>query len=253
MMAQSMKFQSIRSLLLSSLATLALACGAEPESRELVRGTTNLDEEIMVPAAAFAAQSLYTLPEGARLVADPSQSRFLVLTTEGARHYALADVVSCGTSLAVRVNDRIGCSRNASPTIGRSYLALARAAEETSAREILMAPEVELLLDASEGLPCATKPADFEAVLHRLGADLATEAGSSKALTWIPVRYGSPAMVAVPAALLNGGANDVSAYDYDYGAGATCTCSAGTCTLEGSLGAKWCDSANCTGTCTLTK
>lgn len=207
----------------------------------------------MVPAAALAAQSLYTLPEGVRLVADPSRARFLVLTTEGARNYALADVVSCGTSLAVRVDGRIGCSGSASPTVGRSYLALARAAEEASVREILAAPEVELLVDASGGLSCATQPADFGAVLHRLRVDLATEAGSAKALTWIPVRYGSPAMVAVPAALVNGGADDVSAYDYDYdyGGGATCSCSIGTCTLDSKFGVKWCNSVNCTGTCTL--
>jgi hypothetical protein len=245
----SMKVQSVR-FLLCSLAVLAGACGSatEPEGETLL-GRTNRGEESSVPAVNFTGQSLYTIPQETRLIADPSAGRFLVLTTNGARHYALAEVVSCGSSLAIQVGEQIGCQAGASPVLSRSYFALDRSASEVSDREILSAPEVELFVDASKGVRCGTQPADFFAMLDRLRTDLAEEAGAqAKALTWMVVRYGSPASIEVPAALLYGDEEGVSAYYYG---GTSCSCTSGTCTLKSGIGWKTCDAANCSGSCTM--
>lgn len=219
-----------------------------------------------VPASSVDPSTSELLPP-ARLIADPANHRFLVVTSDGQSAHALGKAMSCGcegTCAPVALGESIGCVAGAKLQVSSyRYFPLAGAAAQMTDAQILASPELSIsAMEPGTTRSCGTKAADFATVINRFAEDMLSRGGDQARGTRVLLDYrGGTAIWTAPRGLfpeydpadpdrpessvVAPGGGDGSGDD---GSGTTCTCHAGSgCTKAGGgLKPTFCDAGGCT-------
>lgn len=246
-------------ILMIIASSVAIGCAGANDDQV---GRTPAGE--LVAATHVSASASYALPPGARVVADPVNNRFLVVTSKGQNTYALGKGVSCGcdgTCPPVALSGLIGCTAGADLRISEyRYFPLDAPAAQFTDERIVAAPELSIsALARHTTRSCGIKPDDFTTVVARFGEDLLVQSTSQTTYTRVLLDYkGAPAVAIVPRGLFpeyDGASSHVtgtsSVEEDDGGDSSSCKCNAGSgCTAKSSFGVHWCEAGSCTS-CTM--
>jgi hypothetical protein len=216
------------------------------------------DSDTLGGPQAGEAQAV-DIPEGALVIEDTSNGRFLISRSDASRPYVLGLGVSCEGGAAVREGSRIRCQGAASPQQTHLYIPLEGAASQQADSSILRSAAVTLTPLTEKGsVQCRGAPsADFQLLMERFAQDVgATAFQARESSVAVLLEYqGNRAFGAAPAEALGLGDRQLkTAYVEpiaDEG-GVTCSCNSGgsSCPKGGKLGASWCDASNCQS-CTM--